>query len=89
MSLLVRRNPNPKRERGIARPSLPRRVRMGPSLTRRVGMSPSLTRRVGMSPSLTLRVGMGASLTRRVGIVIALALLDPPDGRMAKRMIVL
>ena len=79
MSLLVRRNPNPKRERGIARPSLTRRVRMGPSLTRRVGMS----------PSLTLRVGMGASLTRRVGIVIALALLDPPDGRMAKRMIVL
>jgi hypothetical protein len=69
MSLSVRRNPNPKRERGIARPSLTRRVRMGPSLTRRVGMGPSLT--------------------RRVGIVIVLALLDPPDRRMAKGMIVL
>jgi hypothetical protein len=59
MSLSVRRNPNPKRKRGIARTSLTRRVRMGPSLT------------------------------RRVGIVIVLALLDPPDRRMAKQMIVL
>jgi hypothetical protein len=89
MSLSVRRNPNPKRERGIARPSLTRRVRMGPSHTRRVGMGPSLTRRVRMGPSLTRRVGMGPSLTRRVGIVIVLALLDPPDRRMAKQMIVL
>jgi len=79
MSLSVRRNPNPKRKRGNARPSLTRRVRMGPSLTRRVRMGPSLTRRVGMGPSLT----------RRVGIVIVLALLDPPDRRMAKGMIVL
>jgi hypothetical protein len=54
MSLSVRRNPNPKRERGIARPSLTRRVRMGPSLTRRVGMGPSLTRRVGIVIVLTL-----------------------------------
>jgi hypothetical protein len=79
MSLSVRRNPNPKRERGIARTSLTRRVRMGPSLTRRVRMGPSLTRRVRMGPSLT----------RRVGIVIVLTLLDPSDRRMAKQMIVL
>jgi hypothetical protein len=65
-------------------------VRRNPNPQREQGIvRPSLTLRVRMGPSLTRRVGMGASLTRRVGIVIALALLDPPDGRMAKRMIVL